>query len=459
MARRRTRKQRLPQEPVEVMIESLSPEGRGVAHIDEKAIFISGALPGEKATFIYTSSRKSHAEGKIEEVLEASPDRVEPKCEHYAICGGCSLQHLSSEAQIKYKQQSMLDSLKHIGNVEPAEVFEAMTGDMWGYRRKARLGVKYVFKKGKVLVGFRERHGGFLAEMDSCEVLHEAIGKKLHLFQTMIYEMDSRDSTPQIEVAIGDELSSGQEGSNIALIVRHLKELSKKDTDLWIGFGKEHNFQIYLQPKGPTTVHRIYPDPSETVADLYYEHPEFDSKVQFGPQDFFQVNTSINRQMVPRAVELLQLTGKERVLDLFCGLGNFTLPIARNAEHVTGVEGDLVMVNRAKQTAKANGVENTDYYACNLMDEAQALRVQPWLKKQYDCILLDPPRSGAKEIIEQFKRLKAKRIVYVSCHPATLARDAGELVHTHGYKLLGAGVMDMFPQTAHVESIAVFEKK
>ena len=460
MARRGTRKQRLSQEPVEVMIESLSPEGRGVAHIDEKTIFISGALPGEKVTFIYTSSRKSHAEGKVEAVLEASPYRVEPKCEHYAICGGCSLQHLSSEAQIKYKQQSMLDSLKHIGNVEPQEVFEAMTGDMWAYRRKARLGVKYVFKKDKVLVGFRERHGGFLAEMDSCEVLHEAIGKKLHLFQEMIYEMDSRDSTPQIEVAVGDELMAGQEGSNIALIIRHLKDLSDKDIALWIAFGKEHNFQIYLQPKGPTTVHRIYPGPTETQGtDLVYEHPEFGTKVHFGPQDFFQVNTSINRQMVPRAVELLQLTGKERVLDLFCGLGNFTLPIARNAEHVTGVEGDLVMVDRAKKTAKANGIENTDYYACNLMDTEQELRAQPWLKKEYDCILLDPPRSGAKEIIELFKKLKAKKIVYVSCHPATLARDAGELVNTHGYTLLGAGVMDMFPQTAHVESIAVFERK
>lgn len=460
--RRRTRKQKLPQDPVEVTIESLSPEGRGVAHIDDKAIFISGALPGEKVTFIYTSQRRSHAEGKVEEVLEASPDRVEPKCEHYAICGGCSLQHLSSDAQIKYKQQSMLDSLKHIGNVEPQEVFDAMTGDAWGYRRKARLGVKYVFKKGKVLVGFRERHGGFLAEMDSCEVLHEAVGKKLHLFQAMIYEMDSRDSTPQIEVAVGDDIDiiegSENSGSNIALIVRHLKDLSEKDLSLWVAFGKEHNFQVYLQPKGPKTVHRIYPEPSEQGSTLYYEHPEFDTKVHFGPQDFFQVNTSINRQMVPRAVALLQLTGKERVLDLFCGLGNFTLPIARNAEHVTGVEGDLVMVNRAKQTAIANGIENTDYYACNLMDTAQALKTQPWLKKQYDCILLDPPRSGAKEIIEHFKKLKAKRIVYVSCHPATLARDAGELVHTHGYKLLGAGVMDMFPQTAHVESIAVFEK-
>lgn len=455
MARRRSRKQKLPQEPVEVIIESLSPEGRGVAHIDEKAVFISGALPGEKVTFIYTSQRRSHDEGKIEEVLEASPDRVEPKCQHYDICGGCSLQHLSSEAQIKYKQKSMLDSLKHIGNVEPEEVFDAITGDSWGYRRKARLGVKYVFKKGRVLVGFRERHGGFLADIQSCEVLHESVGQKLEAFQDLIFQMDSRDSTPQIEVAVGDDSCE----MNVALIIRHLKELSEKDLQLWIGFGKEHNFQIYLQPKGPTTVHRIYPDPTDVQnTSLYYEHPSFDTKVHFGPQDFFQVNTSINLQMVPRAVELLKLTGEERVLDLFCGLGNFTLPIARNAEHVTGVEGDLIMVKRARETALANGLENTDYHVCNLMGTELELRSAPWLKKQYDCILLDPPRSGAKEIIEQFKKLKAKRIVYVSCHPATLARDAGELVNTHGYKLLGAGVMDMFPQTAHVESIAVFEK-
>ncbi len=449
MARRRTRKQRLPQEPVEAEIESLSHEGRGVAHIDGKAVFISGALPGEKVTFIYTSQRRSHDEGKIEEVITASPDRVEPKCRHYAICGGCSLQHLSSEAQINYKQQSMLDGLKHLGKVEPEEIFEPMTGDSWGYRRKARLGVKFVYKKDKVLVGFRERHGGFLADMDSCEVLHESVGVKLQDFQTLIYKMESRDSTPQIEVAVGDE--------NTALIVRHLKPLSAEDTQLWIGFAQEHNFQLYLQPKGPDTVHLIWPEADKNVG-LYYEHKEFDTKVAFGPQDFFQVNSSINTQMVPRAVELLKLTGTERVLDLFCGLGNFTLPIARHAAQVTGVEGDLVMVKRARETAIANGIENTDYYACNLMGTELELKSQPWLKKKYDCILLDPPRSGAKEIIEHFGKLKAKRIVYVSCHPATLARDAGELVHTHGYKLVGAGVMDMFPQTAHVESIAVFER-
>ena len=451
MARRRSRKQKLPQEPVHAEIESLSDEGRGLTHIDGKAICISGAVPGEKITFLYTSKRRSHDEGKVEEVLEASPDRVEPKCAHYAICGGCSLQHLSSEAQIQYKQKSMLESLKHLGNVVPEEVFEPITGDSWGYRRKARLGAKFVFKKDKVLVGFRERHGGFLAEMQSCEVLHESVGKKLEVFQTLMYDMDSRDSTPQIEVAVGDNAT--------ALIIRHLKPLSDKDQTMWVNFSKEHDYQLYLQPKGPDTVHCIYPDKTaEIQAQLYYKHEIFDTKVNLGPQDFFQVNSSINRQMVPRAVELLNLTGEERVLDLFCGLGNFTLPIARHASHVTGVEGDLVMVKRARETAIANGIDNTDYFACNLMGTELELKTEPWLKQEYDCILLDPPRSGAKEIIEHFGRLKAKRIVYVSCHPATLARDAGELVNTHGYTLKGAGVMDMFPQTAHVESIAIFEK-
>ncbi len=446
MARRRSRRQRFPQEPVQAEIESLSHEGRGVTHIDGKAVFVSGALPGEKITFIYTSKRRSHDEGKVEEVLVASPDRVEPKCKHYAICGGCSLQHLSSKAQIQYKQKSMLESLKHLGDVEPQQVFDPIIGDSWGYRRKARLGAKFVIKKDKVLVGFRERHGGFLADIQSCEVLHESVGKKLEDFQTLIYQMASRDSTPQIEVAVGDNAT--------ALIIRHLKPLSEKDQAMWLNFAKENDYQLYLQPKGPDTVHCIYPETPE----LYYEHEAFKTRVNLGPQDFFQVNSSINRQMVPRAVNLLQLTGSERVLDLFCGLGNFTLPIARQAAHVTGVEGDLTMVNRARKTAKANQIDNTDYYACNLMGTALELKSEPWLKQHYDCILLDPPRSGAKEIIEHFSKLKPKRIVYVSCHPATLARDAGELVNTHGYTLKGAGIMDMFPQTAHVESIALFEK-
>lgn len=441
--RRRRRTQKLPQEPVNATIESLSQDGKGVAHIEDKTVFIEGALPNENVTFIYASKRRSHDEGRVHEVLQASDERVEPHCQYFSICGGCNLQHLDTNAQIKHKQQSMLDALKHIGHVEPAEIFEPMTGEQWGYRRKARLGVRHVRKKDKVLVGFREKQGGFLAEIDSCQVLHPSVGENLQAFQDLIYGMDAREKIPQIEVAVGDNAT--------ALIVRHLEPLSKSDLEKWLAFAKQYDYQLYFQPKGPDTVHLVYPD----TAELFYQHPDFNTKITFGPQDFFQVNSSINRKMVPRAVELLQLSGEEKVLDLFCGLGNFTLPIARHAAQVTGVEGDDVMVMRARQTAQANHIQNTDYYSCNLMGD---MKGEPWLKQQYDCILLDPPRSGAKEVIEHFGKLNAKRIVYVSCHPATLARDADTLVNTQGYKLLGVGIMDMFPHTAHVESIAVFER-
>jgi 23S rRNA (uracil1939-C5)-methyltransferase len=353
------------------------------------------------------------------------------------------MQHLAVETQIHHKQKAMLDALEHIGKVKPDVIFDPMTGEQWAYRRKARLGVRYVRKKGKVLVGFRERAGRFLADIDSCKVLHPSVGEKLTDFQDLIIKMDAKETIPQIEVAVGDEAT--------ALVFRHLEPLSDADQALLVEFAKEHDFQIYLQPKGPTTVHCIWPE----NPGLFYEHPEYNTKVVFGPQDFFQVNSSINRKMVPRAVELLQLDGTQKVLDLFCGLGNFTLPIAQNAAEVVGVEGDSIMVGRAKETALANGIENTSYYAFDLTSD---VKKESWMKQKYHRILLDPPRSGAKEVIEQFGKLGASRIVYVSCHPGTLARDADELVNNQGYRLVGAGVMDMFPHTAHVESIAVFEK-
>lgn len=440
MARRR---KRLPKEPVEVSIESLSHDGRGVAHIDGKAVFIDGALPSEKVVFQYTSKRRKHDEGKAIEILTASSDRVEPRCAHFGLCGGCSLQHLSATAQIEYKQQSMLDNLKHIGKVEAAEVFEPITAESWGYRRKARLGAKFVFKKDKVLVGFREKRNSFLADLEKCEVLHPSVGHRLTGLQDLIEGLDAKQSIPQIEVSIGDE--------HVSLIFRHLEDLSEGDRDKLKQFACTNDFQIYLQSGGPDTVSLLSPE----QAELFYEHPEFDTRVDFGPQDFIQVNTEINRQMVSRAVELLELKESDSVLDLFCGLGNFTLPIAKHAAHVTGVEGDFPMVERAKTIARNNGVENTSYHFCNLMGELQR---EKWLKQSYEKVLLDPPRLGAKEVIAHFGKISPSRIVYVSCHPGTLARDAGELVNTHGYRLLGVGVMDMFPHTAHVESIAVFEK-
>lgn len=445
MAGRRTkRKPRLPKDPVETTIESLSQDGRGVTHIEGKAIFVDGALAGEKVLFQYSGKNRNFDEGFVTEVLEASPLRIEPDCAHFGVCGGCSLQHLSAAEQIHFKQASMLENLQHIGQVKPQEVFPPITADSWGYRRKARLGVKYVHKKGKVLVGFREKRNSYLADLEKCIVLHPSIGERLQELGDMIGTLDARESIPQIEVAVGDKTTG--------MVFRHLNPLSDGDYFILKNYAETHDIQLYLQSKGPATVVLEH----QASEPLYYSHSDFNVQVDFSPMDFIQVNQPINNAMVKRAVELLELTGEETVLDLFCGLGNFTLPIARHAKHVTGVEGDSLMIQRARETAKQNGIENTDYHVCNLMED---MKHEPWLKKTYDRILLDPPRSGAKEVIEHIDKLKAKRIVYVSCHPATLARDAGTLVNKHGYTLLGAGVMDMFPHTAHVESIAVFEKQ
>lgn len=430
---------------VEAQIESLTLEGQGVARIDGKAVFIEGALPGETVAFRYTSYKQKHDEGKVETVLVPSSERVEPKCAHFGVCGACTWQHIALDAQIQHKQQAMLNNLKHIGKVEPENVFEPLVADGWAYRRKARLGVRWVKAKGKALVGFREKDGRFLADLSRCDILHPTLGEHLTDFQALISGLEARETIPQIEVAVGDNAT--------ALVVRHMEPLSDSDRTQLLEFAREFNYQLYLQPKGPDTVHCIYPESPE----LYYEHPQFNTRVKFAPLDFFQVNQALNRKMVVRALELLAPQPTDTVLDLFCGLGNFTLPLARQAAEVIGVEGDMAMVERARAAAHANDIHNTDYYACNLM--AEDLGREPWLKRRYDKILLDPPRAGAKEVIVHMGKLKANRIVYVSCDPATLARDAGELVHTHGYRLVGAGVMDMFPHTSHVESIAVFERR
>lgn len=443
MSRRFRKQQSWP--PAEAVVESLTMEGKGVARVDGKTVFIEGALPGERVVFNYTVRKASFDESRMTEVLEASAERIEPKCPHFSMCGGCSWQHLGLENQVKYKQAAMLDGLRHIGKVEPETVFGPLTGAGWAYRRKARLSVRWVSKKGKALVGFRETDGRFIADLSRCEILHPTLGEHLTDFQELVSGLEARNTIPQIEVAVGDNAT--------ALVFRHMEPLSAGDVDKLLNFARESGYQLYLQPKGPDTVHCLYPE----NPGLYYEHPAFNTRVNFAPMDFVQVNQALNLKMVQRALELLAPEPTDTVLDLFCGLGNFTLPLARQAAQVIGVEGDWSMVERARVNARANGIENTDYHVCNLMD-AEALQHEPWLKRTYDRILLDPPRAGAREVIARFGKLGAKRIVYVSCHPGTLARDAGELVNTHGYRLLGAGVMDMFPHTAHVESIAVFEK-
>lgn len=445
MSRRQHKPRGVQNSPlVEAEITALTLEGKGVARVDGKTVFIDGALPEEKVAFRYTSYKANYDEGRVETVLTASPNRVEPKCQHFEICGGCSWQHISLEAQILYKQQILLDNLQHIGKVQPETVFEPLTADGWAYRRKARLGARWVRKKQQALVGFREKTGGLIAEISRCEILHPLVGERITELQQLVTSMDARETLPQIEVAIGDDEVA-------ALVVRHMEPLSAGDTEKLLNFAREFKFELYLQPAGPQTVHKVFGE-----GDLFYAHPAFNTRVQFAPLDFIQVNQVLNRKMVIRASDLLELKSTDTVLDLFCGLGNFTLPLARQVAQVIGVEGDQAMVERARAAAHANQIQNTDYYACNLM--AEDLSQEPWLKRSYGRILLDPPRAGAKELIPHLGKLKAERIVYVSCDPATLARDAGELVNNQGYKLVGAGVMDMFPHTAHVESIAVFAR-
>lgn len=442
MAKRYRRKQRIPQEPVETTIESLSQDGRGVTHIDGKATFIDGALPGEKVVFQYTDCQRKHDEGRTLEVLEASEQRVDPLCAHFDVCGGCSLQHLSPDVQIGYKQQSLLEGLQRLGNVVPEEVLPPLIDELWHYRRKARLGVKNVPAKGRVLVGFREKRNSYIADLHRCEVLDKRVGHQLDVLSELVGTLECRARLPQFEVAVTDNA--------VALVVRHLDPLVDSDRDKLHAFGKQQDMQIYLQPKGPATVTPLY----TSVDSLYYEHPDYQVRIEVGPLDFYQVNTGINRQMVKRAIAHLDLDSNQRVLDLFCGLGNFTLPIARHVAEVVGVEGDEPMVKRARETALKNGITNTRYYVCNLMGE---LEDEPWMKEKWDRVLLDPPRSGALEAIKALGPMKIPKIVYVSCHPGTLARDADVLVNEFGYRLTHAGVMDMFPHTAHVESFAVFE--
>lgn len=439
------RRRRLPSaDPVHARVEGLTHDGKGLARIDGKAVFITGALPGESVRFRYTRSHSQYDEGVVLEVESPSPDRVVPACPHYGYCGGCSLQHLASPAQVAHKQQWLLDSLARVGRVEPARVLAPLTGEPWGYRRKARLGVKFVTAKSRVLVGFRERDKPYVADLGRCEVLHPRVGSLLPELGRVIGALSIRDRVPQIEVAVGDDA--------VALSVRVLAQPDEADLECLRAFARGHDLQLYLQPGGPDSTWLLWP----AEAALHYSLPAHGLVLEFQPWHFTQVNSGINRQMVDLSLELLDLSGRDRVLDLFCGLGNFTLALARNAQRVVGVEGDAGLVQWAWHNARRNGVENVEFYATDLAVDAADAR---WLQGgAFDRVLLDPPRSGAAEVMPRVAGLGAARIVYVSCHPATLARDAGILVHEHGYRLEAAGVMDMFPHTAHVESIALFAR-
>lgn len=440
---RRRRRSRLPEGNFDAQIDSLSHDGRGVARIEEKATFIQGGLPGEAVRFRYLKRKRSHDEGLVTEVLTASEQRVAPRCQHYAICGGCSLQHMDPEAQIQSKQGILLENLKHIGRVEPETVLAPLTNDSpWGYRRKARLGVKWVPQKGKVLVGFRERGSSFVADLAACQVLHPRVGELLPQLSELIGQLGIRDRVPQIEMSMDDD--------RCVLIFRILEPPSEQDKSLLREFGERHQVVPYLQPGGPDTV-----APLGQGVDLHYRLPEQALTLGFLPGDFTQVNTEINRKMIARALAMLDLGPGDRVLDLFCGVGNFTLPMARHAGEVHGVEGDRGLVERARANAQRNRLENVEFFTANLYEE---LAPAAWLELSFNKVLLDPPRSGAQQVLQLLPKMGVDTILYISCYPGTLARDAGELVNEHGYRLLSAGVMDMFPHTAHVESIALFRR-
>lgn len=449
MARRRRKK--LPQDPIECEITGgLSHEGRGIAKLDGKTQFVDAALPGERVSAVYVEQRSKFDALKAVEVLESSDERVTPPCAAAEICGGCSLQHMDTDAQIKFKEDTLRQHFKHFGELEPEEWIEPMVGPTTGYRGKARLGVRYVAKKESVLVGFREKRNSFLADMKQCEVLNPKVGHHLLDLRALVAKLSIYRELPQFEVALGEDAG--------ALVVRHMAPLTEEDQAELVAFGQEHDFHIYLQPKGVDTVHRIWPESSSREQDrLHYtlETPDgANVKLAFHPMDFTQVNADINKKMVRRALEWLDVQKDERVLDLFCGLGNFTIPLATQSKETVGVEGDDAMVVRGKENASLNGLDNVRFHGANLQAD---FTTEAWAKEGFDKILIDPPRSGALDVCNHLTSFGAKRIVYVSCNPATLARDAGVIVEK-GYRLVKAGVMDMFPHTAHVESIALFEK-
>jgi 23S rRNA (uracil1939-C5)-methyltransferase len=443
----------------ELEIESLDMEARGVGRqTDEngepgKVVFVEGALPGERVSYSSFRKKPSYEQAQIVRILRESATRVHPRCAFYGTCGGCSMQHLDERAQIAVKQRVLEDNLWHLAKLRPEIVFRPIHGPSWGYRYRARLTVRYVVKKGGVLVGFHEKKSSHVADMTRCEVLPEHVSAMLVPLRGLVEQLSIRERMPQIELAVGADVT--------ALVLRVLEPLTAADEGLLREFADQHRVQFWLQPKGPETVYPFYP----TDVELTYTLPEFDVRMPFKPTDFTQVNHQINRALVGRALRLLAPAKTDRVLDLFCGLGNFTLPLARCSRQVIGIEGSDTLSQRALDNARANGLDAHTSFACRNLFEISAEDFRAL--GRFDKFLIDPPRDGALAVSKALAELARagdeallpKRIVYVSCSPATLARDAGLLVHDAGYRLKGAGVVNMFPHTSHVESIALFERE
>lgn len=427
-------------------IHSLDNEGRGITRSAEgKAVFVEGALPGEEVDYTVVRKKKTYEQAQIRQIVRASAQRVTPKCAFFEKCGGCSMQHLDSNAQAAVKQRVLENALWHIARLKPGIIYPAIVGAPWGYRYRARIGVRYVPSKGGVLVGFHEKRSSYIADMTSCQILPPHISDMLLPLRELIDGLSVRERLPQIEIAIGD--------TETVLVFRNLVDVEPADIARLRSFAETHAIQVWLQPSGPASAYRVHP---ESAPALTYSMPEFGVTMTFRPNDFTQVNVPINRVLMRRSMHLLDPQPGERIADLFCGLGNFSLPIARSGATVIGIEGSDALVARAGENARANGLaERTEFYAANLFeateDSIAALG-------KLDKLLIDPPRDGAMAVVRALGPDAPRRIVYVSCNPASLARDAAVLVYEKGYLLKGAGIANMFPQTSHVESIALFER-
>lgn len=422
-------------------IRDLAHDGRGIADIDGRRVFVAGALPSERVLVAPRRRRRRHGEADLVDVVTASAERVEAPCPYFGRCGGCALQHLAYDAQLQFKQRVVAQAFSRIAGIEPAEWLDPVTGPQWGYRRRARLGVKYVDAKQRVLVGFRERAAPYVTDMSHCPVLTPPLGDVLGPLAEVIAASTIKRRLPQVEAAAGD--------AGGALVLRVLDAPSAADEAAFAAFGSRWDLDVYLQPGGPGTAAPLAAAPRA----LEYALRRFAVKLRFAPTDFIQVNGEVNEKMVGAAVDAAALERGDRVLDLFCGLGNFSLPLATRGAVVVGVDGDAGLIGRAASNARLNGIDNAEFCAADLTDAEVGVYRQRW-----DVVVLDPPRSGAAAVVGQMRRIGARRVVYVSCHPATLARDAKVLVETQGYRLQKAGIFDMFPHTHHVEAMACFER-
>jgi 23S rRNA (uracil1939-C5)-methyltransferase len=440
------RARRIVSEVAEVAtVAGLTHDGEGIIK-SGKAAFVPGALPGESIRFRRTRRHRQHDEAELLEIIEPAATRVTPRCAHFGTCGGCALQHLDPQSQLEAKQAELRDNFERVARVTPQSWLPPLTGPVWGYRRRARLGSKFVTRKGRVVVGFRERLAPYVADVTRCEVLAPPVGELIAPLAALLMELSIRQRIPQIEVAVADNA--------VALVLRVLEPASQDDLERLRQFAATHGVRFYLQPGGLDSVRPLDVDGEAAPEPLRYRLSESGVQLEFIPTDFIQINSAVNDALVSRAVQMLDLNESSIVLDLYCGIGNFTLALAKKAGRVVGVEGDQALVERARHNAKLNNIVNAEFHVADL---AKAQAGATWLGHAYTHVLLDPPRAGASEMLTAIAGLRPHKVLYISCHPGSLARDVGLLVHGHDFELQAAGVLDMFPHTTHVESLALLE--